>query len=632
MATVVPDPNRPLESPSRVPSASPRSRAEPVIPTGPSVVQVAEGAGLIAIVDPERIIVATVPEFTLRCEIGVDPDVAACEVAFVGPDRLLVLSRYASHTMVYLVDPSGPHKLAEVRIASPARLLAASADRALVGGPLVGGLGTAVISCAGDQLEVAILPMRAVPTCASGAGGEARFLVNVGGTFEEWDTQTRAPVRRFRLARPHVVRTLGCSANHLWWIANTDPTRLEVLPVTNRGQVRSHVLPEPIAAAVGHPDVDVVLAIGADSRRAYAIDVGGAGSPAQLGIDRVDNVALAIGKQVFAIIVARGRAPWIVALHVPVPGGAPGVTDSTGDADPTEPAGVAATEAAAPPAAEAIAGSPELADDDARDASTPEPVPSRHVLAAAELTTAQRLLEWRDRMRNAGRPAPRAAAELAAGAPTWRDELVTWGRSAVAGTHRDPPPWAPRSPLVSLARLGLPDDLVPGVALAYARYLTGARGVAPAELADLLGHRWDEALGRGQLASSGALIWRGNRIVLSPALAAVLDERQPVTGFVVGIARDRPRVTETGAVVALDLPLDIVAGRCAPLLGAVLVPRAAAAARTIQIEARLRGAVPILELDGWEATQGFGSVLVRVPTAVAAAALGLPVITVLFED
>lgn len=578
---------------------------------------------MVAIVEPERIVVATLSDFGLRCEIGVDPEAAGSDAVFVGRERLVVTSRFTAHTMAYLIDPSGPRKLAELRIESPIYLLAASDVHVLV----TSSLGSAVLSAVDDRLDIVRLPIRAEPSCAVGIEG-GRFLVSVSGAIEEWEAATRAPVRRFKLSRPQQIRTVGYGAQHLWWIASSDPTRIEVLPVSGRGQSRVHVLPEAIAKAVGHRDIGAVLAIGADSRRVYVVDVSGGGPSVQLACGAAADVALAVDRQVAAVVVAQGRPLERVVLDVharPAPVPAPAtleaegtVSDEGGESQETE-----IEEPASAPAAgaEAPATAP---------VTTAASAPTR-AATPSDPTVARRLLEWRDRMRAAARPIWQRGAEPAARAPSWRDELVVWGRGVASGLHREPPPRASDSPLAQLGRLELPEDLVPAVALAYAMHLAGTRGAAPADLAVLLGHRWDEALGRGVLAASGVLRWRASRAVLAPAVTAFLDERAPVSGFVLGASGDRIP-SQPAAVVAPGHALDIVAGRSTAIVGAVLLPRPHATVTAIRIEARLRLAIPLVEGDAWPAHRELGAALVRVASADAAAALSLPVIATIADD
>jgi hypothetical protein len=246
------------------------------------------------------------------------------------------------------------------------------------------------------------------------------------------------------------------------------------------------------------------------------------------------------------------------------------------------------------------------------------------VAASSDTSVAKRLDEWREKMHEATKTdGARATEQSAADAPTWRDELVAWGRLVANGLHRDASPKPSSVMKTALARLGIDADLGRAIAFGYAMHLCGTT-LAPAELANLLRRRWDEALGRGVLGATGVLRWRNSRISLAPALAAFLDERGPVTGDIVGIPRDQVEPMEPGAVVAPGLELDIVAGRCADLAGAILIPRRYAGTTAIRIDAKLRIAVPIVEV-----TQDFADLetaFVRVDSADQASALGLPVI------
>lgn len=618
-------------------STSVQASADVIIPGEVLGVAVSEGGSALAIVEPSRVLVAKLPDLALACEIGVDPEAAASEAVFVGPDRLLVVARYSAHSIAYLIDPSGPRKVAELRIESAVHLLASSGRRVLARI----AFGTAVLSTLDDQLEIARLPIRSEPACAVGLGDE-RFLVSITGAFEEWDGANRKPLRRFKLARPQAVRTVGYSAQHLWWIASSDPTRIEVLPVMGRGQASAHVLPEPIAAAVGHVDTEAVLVIGADSRRMYAVEVTG-GEPIPISTDAAAHIALAVDRQAVAIVVAKGRVPELVALDAHV---RPALVRVPADDEPVdtqpEEAPPVATDSTPPAATDAAssaspASAPQPAAAQTSQPASPATQPSAEQTAQApaatpsDPTVARRLLEWRDRMRAAARPVWQRSTEPP-NPPTWRDELARWGRTIASGLHRDPPPRMAQPVPTLFARLALPEELEPAIAFAYAMHLAGTRGIAPADLAALLGHRWDEALGRGILAASGVLRLRGSRLVLAPAVAAFLDERPPVTGAIVGVPDEALLPDGPKAVLAAGLPLEVVAARCAAVVGAVLVPRPHASLGAIELEARVRGAVPLVERDRYEAERSFGIVLVRVASAAEAAAAELPVVASIADE
>jgi hypothetical protein len=729
---------------------SARSGAQIVVSGEVRSVAVSAGSTALAIVEPSRIVVATLPDIAFVCEIGVDPDAAASEAAFVGADRLLVLSRYAAHSTAYLIDRSGPSKLAEIRVESPVRLLASSGEHVLAR-IAAGAASTAVIAAPDGRLDIARLPLRSEPSCAAGLG-DGRFLVSLPGAFEEWDGASRTPLRRFKLSRPQAIQTVGVSAHHLWWIASTDPTRIEVLPTTQRGQARAHVVPEPIATAVGQVETGAVLAVGADTRRVYVVDVTGGAGPLPITTGAADAVALAVSRQTVAVVVARGRVPELVAVHTQLrptlvgialepsdvrekpparkntadAGQASDAAGSAAAADPTRAAEYAeatlptatedATRAAETAALMRGAGTAEatreagtaeatreagtaettreagtaettreagtaettreagtaettratgtaettratgtaettratgtaettratktgdakgtaagmeatrVADSAEADATGPPPAAAEPPASPA---VARRLLEWRDRMRSAMRPVLQRGPLRPASAPTWRDDLAMWGRSVASGLHRDPPPPLPDLAGRLFARLNVPDELAPAIALAYAAHLSGTRGVAPADLAALLGHRWDDALGRGVLAAAGVLRLRGSRLVLAGPVTAFLDERPPVTGIVVGEPDGELAPTEATAVVAPSWSLELIAGRCAALAGAVLVPRAQAATAAVRLEARVRGAVPLVEGDAGERWRELEIALVRVASEAGANAFGLPVL------
>jgi hypothetical protein len=546
---------------------------------------------VIAIAEPERVCIAGVPDLVLRAEIGIDPDANGCEVSFIGR-QLLIASRYASHTILYLIDPDGPQKLAELRVELGLYLLAKSADRVLA----TSNGGTVVISTTDDRIEVARLPLRSEPSSAAGIDN-GQFILNVGGGFEEWDGRTRAPLRRFKLSRPQSIRTLGYAAQHLWWVTSADPTHIEVLPVSGRGQARVCVVPEAVSRVVGHPDVDAVLAIGAESRRVYVVDIGAGKQVTKLD-DVAGDVALVADRKASAVIVAQGRPAVMRAITAHVKQSV--VEEPVAPAEPEPPAPTPATK---PEAGQAV------------------PTP---VAASSDASVAKRLNEWREKMYEATKTdGARVTEQATADAPTWRDDLVTWGRLVANGLHRDASPKPSPVMKTALTRLGIDADLGRAIAFAYAMHLCGTT-LAPAELANLLRRRWDEALGRGVLGATGVLRWRNSRISLAPALAAFLDERGPVTGDLVGIPRDTLEAMEPSAVVAPGLELDIVAGRCADLAGAILVPRRYASATAIRIDAKLRIAVPIVEV-----THDFADLetaFVRVDSADQASARGLPVI------
>ncbi|MDX2091663.1 MAG: hypothetical protein SFX73_27630, partial [Kofleriaceae bacterium] len=103
-------------------------------------VVIANDGTLAAIAESTRIVVVEVPSGVATAEIGVDGEALVTEVAWISaPPRLLVMSRYASHSTVHLVDPQGPRTISEIRLEPPMRLFSTVGAHALA----VGAMGAA---------------------------------------------------------------------------------------------------------------------------------------------------------------------------------------------------------------------------------------------------------------------------------------------------------------------------------------------------------------------------------------------------------------------------------------------------------------------------------------------------------
>lgn len=146
---------------------------------------------------------------------------------------------------------------------------------------------------------------------------------------------------------------------------------------------------------------------------------------------------------------------------------------------------------------------------------------------------------------------------------TWRDEVVSWARGVIGNAVDRPPPAAP--PIDAMVQRLQITHLHAAVVFLYGAHLAGHDGVAPYDLSRVLGHRWDEALGRGDLAASGVGTYAGSRVRLSRTVQRALDELPPELGILVGepgnIALMGPCV-----VVAPEGPMEPIARA---LLGAV---------------------------------------------------------------
>jgi hypothetical protein len=148
-------------------------------------------------------------------------------------------------------------------------------------------------------------------------------------------------------------------------------------------------------------------------------------------------------------------------------------------------------------------------------------------------------------------------------ARTWRDEVVGWARGVIASSvERAAPPAPPIDAMVQRLEIA---HLQAAVVFLYGAHLAGHHGVAPYDLARVLGHRWDDALGRGDLAASGVAIYADSRVRLATHVQRALDELPPQTGILVG---EPGRVALLGpcVVVAPVGPIEPIAQA---LLGAV---------------------------------------------------------------
>ena len=221
------------------------------------------------------------------------------------PPRLLVVSRYAAHSVVHLLDPYGPRTIAEIRLETPMKLFGTTGNHALV----VGARGAAVLTASESHLTPYQFPARAVPVAAGAAGSQ--FVVALPSAIEEWDPAARMPKRRLKLPRPAVITALGGTERVVWMTTQHDRKRVDVVPLVNRGQPKTHDVPEPIAEVTAHPRVDLLACVGGDTGRLYIVDLDGragmrvVGPP---GIDRVESAALVVGRML-GVLAAQANHP-----------------------------------------------------------------------------------------------------------------------------------------------------------------------------------------------------------------------------------------------------------------------------------------------------------------------------------
>lgn len=538
----------------------------PYIPISPLQLAVARDGSLALLQEPTRVAVVELPGCKVRAELPIDTPAEATDVAWVGAQsQLLVLARQSGHTEATLWEPpkgtffeapSGagrPKKLAETRLSGSMRFLAVVGDYAL----LVGSLGVVVLSTASSHLMPYQFPARHAPVAAGAAGSQ--FVVALSSSIEEWDPQSRMPKRRFKLPQPVAVTAVGGSERAVWAVSRQDPTRIHVFPMVNRGQPKYHELSEPIAHVAAHPRADLLVCIGANSRRIYVVDIDGKsevrtiepGSVGEAGGNGgVEAAGLAFGR-FFGVVIASANRPL-----------------KTFGLDDRHPA-----PASPPPTSVLIR----------RESESERP--------RSTLYEDDELSVW-----NVPPPdGPIALDGEASAKPTssWRDELVAWSRDFHAGSQQRACPEQPDIREM-LARYGLPAELAPAISLLYAAHLCGQQGAAPADVASVLGGNWDEALGNGQLNATGIARFERSRVLLDAWVLRALDGLAPMTGTLVG--EKRP-VRLMGPCVTIGDGDDLGAVAQASLAtagAAILASREGMSWADVVAEARAYGAVAMV--------------------------------------
>jgi hypothetical protein len=521
-------------------------------------------------------------------EVGIDPTATDSDVALGGaPLRLVVVARHDGITRVHAVDPRGPTATGELTVRATMRVAAAAGDHLWLTGPS----GSAVLDVVRKELVMWPLPLR-TPVHGAGSFAGTRFVVSTAGMLEEWDPITRAPVRRFRLGKPAPARWVGGGARQVWMVAANEPDRIDVIPLVNHGQPPRIDLPEPIASVAGEPSGEQLVVVG-DSGTAWIVDLSGR-TPVMPLEGLVVDAAGWFGGLANVAVALRGGGVQIVPVAGRLPEGQPPPMRSRPVAAPA-----AASRAAVPP------------------------------IAVSDPNVADRLTAWRERMRAATPHADASGPTFVAppSPPGWRDHVAAWARALASGTASDPPALEPGLLTAVATRFALTDELADALTLLYGAHLCGQDGVAVVELAAIVHRRWDEALGRGVLAGRGVARWRRGRARLARPVADVLDEVAPRLGTL--IASDA--VLPTGPLAVLceddDVELADLAAALAPQLGPLFVPtpRGRAKPTAFMVEARARGAAPIV---AWRIARADlpPTAVVLVPDDAAARDLRAPVI------
>ena len=587
-------------------------------PTDQPRVAITGDGTLAAIAEATRAVLVELPGGAAFAEVGIDPEADASEFAWVGaPPRLLVLSRYAAHSTVHLIDPHGPRTIAEIRLEAPMKLFASVGAHALA----VGALGAAVLSASDTHLTPYQFPARTIPVTAGAAAGN--FVVALAGSIEEWDPASRLPKRRLRLPKPAVITAVGGSDRVVWMMTQNDPTRIDVMPLVNRGQPKSHDLPEPIAHVSGHPRSDLLICIGAESGKLYVVDLDGRQRLRTLGtgvIDRVASAGLVFGRMVGVLAAQLNKPIAIIALDA---------RETEGDTQVKQAPPGLQTHLDEPAARSTLIGD----DDDppivARSRSTliDDDPPAQPMFEAPGPTESpERYSPWRDRMQQSQvRVEPAPAQPSIDPPPSWRDELVAWARAVAAGSVERGAPAAVALDTIA-ARFQLPAQLVPAIALLYGTHLGGVHGAAPIDVSRVLGRRWDEALGTGKLAARGLVRYVESRVVLAPPIQRALDELPVTTGTLVGEPGTVALLGPCVVVVAADTPLKVLAERyLAAVNGAILASFDDTEPAELFVEARARGAAPMLRIGAGEILQlGTDPAVLVVKDDAFADQLGVP--------
>ena len=522
----------------------------------PSRLLIAPDGSLLARVVGDHIDLINGATLTADSEVGIDPAATDSDVALCGaPLRLVVIARHDGTTRIHAVDPRGPTATGELTIKATMRLVATAGDHLWLAGPS----GSAVLDVVRKELVLWPLPLR-TPVHGAGTFAGSRFVVSTAGMLEEWDPITRAPVRRFRLGRPAPARWVGGGTRQVWMVASNEPDRIDVIPLVNHGQPPRIDVPEPIARIASEPTGEQLVVVG-ESGTAWLVDLSGRAPVAPIEGVVVDDAGW-FGGLTSVAIARRGGGVEVLPLAGRVPEGQP---------TPRPRVAVPVAAADAVPTPVAAVGDPNVAD---------------------------RLSAWRERMRAA---APRAEASgptfvAPPSPPGWRDHVAAWARAVTSGTSTEPPALEPGPLTTVAARFALTDELADALTLLYGAHLCGQDGVAVVELAAIVRRRWDEALGRGALATRGVARWRRGRARLARPLADVLDEQPPRLGALVA----SEAVLPPGPLAVLcaddDVELAELAAVLAPQVGPVFVPNALGQAKreAFVAEARARGAAPLV--------------------------------------
>ncbi len=231
---------------------------------------------LAVIVGRGRALVLSLADLSVIAALPLDE--AAIEIDAVWlAERVLVSQTFAAHTRVHLYDVSGSavRACSEKQIDSAFRVRGGGGTAAL----LLANNQAAVCTRHDDSLLIHPFASRAVPI--SVGAGSGVVVVGTLGAVEEWDLQTRTVRRRWKLAPSALPLAVGATERVIWFMAKHDPTRIEVIPLVNRGQPKVQPFGEAVVQVCSSAKADWVIGL-AGNGHIHAVDLEGRVAPAQL--------------------------------------------------------------------------------------------------------------------------------------------------------------------------------------------------------------------------------------------------------------------------------------------------------------------------------------------------------------
>ena len=242
----------------------------------PRSVAVHRDGELAVIVGQGRALVLSLADLTVVASFELDAAAIAVDAVWLA-ERLLVSETFATHTRVHLYDVSGTtiRTCSETQIESSFRVRGGGGSAAL----LLANNQAAVCTCTHDSVLIYPFASRAVPI--SVGAGSGVVVVGTSGAVEEWDLQTRTVRRRWKLAPSALPLAVGATERVIWFLAKHDPTRIEVIPLVNRGQPKVQVFGDAVVQVCGAAKADWVVGLVGDGR-IHAFDLEGRVAPVQL--------------------------------------------------------------------------------------------------------------------------------------------------------------------------------------------------------------------------------------------------------------------------------------------------------------------------------------------------------------